>query len=150
VMSSIPIHELHAYADLAHYIERLLAGVDTSNAATAVDLIDKVGPAPGSYLGESHTRKWYRRESFTPASWDLEPFAAWVGGEPVGAVDHAKARVEEILATHKSPPLSDSEEAAVEAVLQEAREYYRSQGLINDKEWAAYQEELSSPDYPYA
>jgi trimethylamine--corrinoid protein Co-methyltransferase len=136
--------------DLAHYIERLLAGVDTTDEATAVDLIDRVGPAPGSYLGETHTRTWYRKESVTPAVWDLEPFAAWVGGEPVGAVDHAKARVEEILATHKAPALSDSEEAAVEGVLQEARDYYRSRGLISDKEWAEYQEDLASPDYPYA
>ena len=47
-------------------------------------------------------------------------------------------------------PLSPAQEEAIEGILQEAREYYRKAGLISDEEWRLYQEDLGSPDYPYA
>jgi hypothetical protein len=47
--------------------------------------------------------------------------------------------MDEILATHKvDPPLTASEEQAIEDILKEAREFYRKQGKISDEEWEAY------------
>jgi methanogenic corrinoid protein MtbC1 len=42
-----------------------------------------------------------------------------------------------------------SDEKAIEEILNEAREFYRKNGNISDKEWEAYKEDLNSPGYPY-
>ena len=39
---------------------------------------------------------------------------------------------------------------AIEDILKDAREYYRKKGLISEDEWKIYQEDLNSPNYPYA
>jgi hypothetical protein len=57
--------------------------------------------------------------------------------------------MEKIIETYKPELLSNGEEEAIENILKEAREYYRKKGLISDKEWDAYKEDLKSPGYPY-
>jgi len=59
-------------------------------------------------------------------------------------LDLAKEKVQEILATHEPLPLSDAQEQAIEDVLEEARSYYRKQGMISDAEWSEYMRVLSS------
>ena len=58
--------------------------------------------------------------------------------------------MDEILITHKITPLPDAFENEIENILQDARAYYRKNGSISDAEWKLYQEDLSSPEYPYA
>jgi len=55
-------------------------------------------------------------------------------------------KVTEILATHKPLPLSESEDQALEGILAEARNHYRSKGMISDEEWPAHMKELESTD----
>ena len=55
----------------------------------------------------------------------------WVDAGSKGALEHARERMEEILATHRPLPLSPAQEEAIEGILQEAREYYRKAGLIS-------------------
>jgi len=152
ISQQMTAHPVKAVLDdeLATSLGRVLRGVDVDEDSLALDLIDQVGPAPGSYLGNSHTRAWYKKEAVIPPSADLTPFAGWVEAPPVGILEHAQARIDEILATHTPTPLSDSQEAAIEAILQEARQYYRSRDLISDAEWSAYEQDLASPEYPYA
>jgi hypothetical protein len=57
--------------------------------------------------------------------------------------------MEELLKTHKPEPLSPGEEDAIERILKAARDYYRKEGLISDKEWDTYKQDLKSPSYPY-
>jgi hypothetical protein len=57
--------------------------------------------------------------------------------------------MEEILSTHKIPSLSPDQDQAIEDILKDARKYYRDRGMISDEEWALYQEDLNSPNYPY-
>ena len=54
------------------------------------------------------------------------------------ALELAKERMVEILETHKPTPLTSEQEAAVESILNEARNCYRKRGLISDEEWADY------------
>ena len=56
----------------------------------------------------------------------------------------------EILSTHKPTPLPSEQEQAIEDILKDARHYYRKKGMISDEEWALYQKDFSSPNYPYA
>jgi trimethylamine--corrinoid protein Co-methyltransferase len=57
----------------------------------------------------------------------------------------AKKRVAEILDTHKPTPLTSEQEAAVEDILNEARNYYRKKGLISEEELSDYMKVIGSP-----
>jgi len=46
------------------------------------------------------------------------------------ALDYAREKMEEILATHKPEPLTPKQEEDVAKILEEARQYYRDKGLM--------------------
>ena len=74
----------------------------------------------------------------------------WVQQGKKTILDHGKEVYEQILATHKPEPLTPEQNQAVEAVLEEAREYYRKKGQISAEDWAAYRKTIESPSYPFA
>jgi len=135
--------------DIAGMIGRFLRGVEVSDETLAVDLINEVGPIPGHFLNTAHTRKWWKNEQFMPVVADRLPFPEWARLGKKKALDHARERMETILSTHKAAPLPPEQEQAIEDILKDARKYYRKEGLISDEEWALYQEDLNSPNYPY-
>ncbi len=98
---------------------------------------------PGSYLGEAHTRAWWRHEQYPMAIADHAPYAEWMSSGRPAALDHAQEKVQEIMATHRPLPLTAAQEDAIEAILGEARDYYRREGFISDQEWTAYQSFLA-------
>jgi len=136
--------------DIAGMVAHYLAGIDISTETLAAELIDEVGPIPGHFLSTAHTRKWWRKEQFLPGVADRLTFPEWVEKGAKQAIAHARDRMDDILTHHKTEPLSAQQEQAVEDILKEARAHYRKMGLIPDEEWRLYQEDLSSPDYPFA
>jgi len=54
----------------------------------------------------------------------------WMESERKSALDYARERMEEILATHKPEPLTPKHKEDVERILEEARQYYRGKGLM--------------------
>jgi trimethylamine--corrinoid protein Co-methyltransferase len=136
--------------DIAGMAGRLLEGVEVNDESMAVDLINQVGPIPGMFLDQAHTRKWYRKEQYVPAMADKLPHGEWVAFGSKTALAHARDKLEEILATHNPAPLTPQQEQAIEDILKDAREYYRKKNMITDEEWTQYQKDLSSDNYPYA
>jgi trimethylamine--corrinoid protein Co-methyltransferase len=136
--------------DLAGIIGRLLEGVEVTDITMALDLINEVGPIPGHYLATAHTRQNWKKEFYVPRCSDRLTYPEWKDAGKKSCIDYAKARKEEILATHKICPLTAEQETAVEKVLVEAREHYRKIGLISDEEWSIYQNQISSKEYPFA
>ncbi len=136
--------------DVAGMIGHLLRGVEFSDETLALDVIREVGPIPGNFLTTAHTRKWWRSQQFLPFVADSLPFPDWAKMGKKKAIDHAKERMEAILSSHKASPLPPDQEQAVEDILREARAYYRKTGKITADEWAVYQEDLNSPNYPFA
>jgi trimethylamine---corrinoid protein Co-methyltransferase len=136
--------------DVAGMIGRFLQGVEVSDETLAVDVIDKVGPIPGHFLNQPHTRKWWRKEQYMPAVADRLVQEEWITAGRKKAIDHGREKMQEILATHRAPLLPPEQEQAIEDILKEAREYYRKKGSITDEEWKVYQEDIHSPNYPYA
>jgi len=136
--------------DIAGMVGRFLSGIEVNDETLAVDLINEVGPIPGMFLNKAHTRKWWKTEQYIPPLADKMPYLEWVKKGKKTIIDRARQRMEEIISTHKPAPLTPQQDQALEDILKEAREYYRKKGLISDQEWKVYQEDLASPNYPYA
>ena len=136
--------------DIAGMVGRFIEGIEVNEETLAFDLIEQVGPIPGHYLGKQHTRKWWKNENYFPQSADWSTYPEWVKGGKKGCLANARERMEEILATDTSTPLTPEQTTAVADILKEARQYYRKKGLISDDEWRVYMKTLDSPVYPYA
>jgi trimethylamine--corrinoid protein Co-methyltransferase len=131
--------------DVAGWIGRFLEGVSVTDETMAIDLINQVGPIPGHYLSTAHTREWWQKEQFLPKVADLEAYPVWIKTGKKDALEMAKERMSEILETHEPTPLTPEQEAAVEEILIEARDYYRDKGLISDEEWGEYMKVIGTP-----
>lgn len=135
--------------DVVGMIARLLEGVEVSAETLAFDVINEVGPIPGNFLAEEHTRKWWKKAQFIPKSTDNLTYQEWMEADKKDCIEYAKERMEQIIETHNPEPLSNNDEDAIENILEEARKYYRKRDLISDKEWDVYKKDLKSPEYPY-
>ena len=64
VSSEVSAHPVQAILDndIANMIGRYLQGEEISDESIAEEIIKEVGPIPGHYLGQAHTRKWFRKE----------------------------------------------------------------------------------------
>ena len=88
--------------EMAAYIGEYLKGIVIDEERLAVDTILKVGPLPGSYMKEKHTRQWFRKEFYIPELSNKEFFESWER-EHVELQDKAKAKALDILDNHESP-----------------------------------------------
>ena len=136
--------------DVAGMIGRMLEGVEVNKETLALDVINQVGPIPGTFLTEEHTRKWWKQSQFIPKSSDSLTYQEWMEADKKDCIAYALDRMNTILETYEPEPLAEGEEEAIEKIMEEARSFYREKGLISDKEWGAYQEDLNSPGYPYS
>jgi trimethylamine--corrinoid protein Co-methyltransferase len=126
-----------------------MEGVEVNHETLATDLIREVGPVPGHFLSKPHTREWWRHEQFVPECADRLTYPVWIESGKKSCIDYAKERTEQIIKTHTSIPLTASQEADVEKVLEEAREYYWKKELMTAEEMSAYKESMKSANYPY-
>ena len=136
--------------DIVGMIGRLLKGITVNEETAAVDLINEVGPLPGNFLTTKHTREWWRAEQYMPQVADTLTYPEWATLGHKKAIDHARERMEHLVSEHSTLALTDTQENAIESILKEARKYYREKGFITEEEWRLYQEDINSPDYPYA
>ncbi len=88
--------------EIAGFIGHYLKGIVIDDERLAVDEILKVGPLPGSYLKERHTRDWYRKEFFIPELSNRDFFETWERGH-TELQDKAKEKAAKILETAESP-----------------------------------------------
>lgn len=148
--SANAFHPLQAILDddIAGMMGRFMQGVEVTDETLAIDLINRVGHAPG-FFDEEHTRKWSKLEQYVPSSADWLTYPEWMEQGKKSALDYAKERMEKILATHEPLRLSLEQEQIVDDVLQEARDFYRKKGMISDAEWAEYQKVMGSKHHPY-
>lgn len=132
VYGELAFHPVQAILDndIAGMVGRFLDGITVNDETMAIDLINQVGPIPGMYLDKAHTRDWWKREQFVPKVADRLSYPEWLEKGSKGAVDYARDRMEEILATHKPKPLTAQQEAEIDRILNEARAYYKEKGVL--------------------
>lgn len=110
--------------DIAGMVARFVAGEELSEDALAVDLIQAVGPIPGHYLSRPHTRKWWRKEQYIPATADSLSYPEWLDGGKKTAFDYARDRLADILSAPEQRFTTPAQDADLECILEDARRYY--------------------------
>ncbi len=135
--------------DSAGMVGRFMEGVTVDSETLAIDLIHEVGPIPGHYLDKAHTRKWWKLEQFLPKAADQLTYPEWLRTGKKTCLDYARERMDAILSSHKTTPLTSNQEEEVEKVLEEARKYYKKRGLITNEEMSTYRKSMRSHNYPY-
>jgi len=100
---------------------RILRGVVVNENTLLLDLIDRVGPG-GHFMAERHTAKHCRAEIWVPTLLDREPWETWQAAGAQTMLERIRARLREILATHRPPPLPAGAAEKIEAILQAAEE----------------------------
>ena len=98
-------------------IARFLEGITVSEETLAADIIKRVGPIPGNYLREAHTRKWWIQEQFLPTLSYRLSYEEWVKDGSKDVAARAKEKAREILRTHAVPPLPEDVDREIAAIL---------------------------------
>ena len=108
--------------EILGWIEHCLGGVDVSDEALAVDLINKVGP-DGQYLDSKHTLTHFR-DRWYPTLFDRDNYDNWLLKGSTTLEERAAERVEEILTEHKPDPLPKDVAGAVHTIVERAEVQY--------------------------
>jgi trimethylamine--corrinoid protein Co-methyltransferase len=92
--------------EVVEYARRLLQTVDITEETLAVETINRVGPG-GTFLQERHTVR-HLRDFWYSSLLDRRRYSQWVDDGHETMFDRVKARVQDILSSHKSVPLDES------------------------------------------
>jgi trimethylamine--corrinoid protein Co-methyltransferase len=98
---------------------RIMRGIEVNDDTLMLDLIDRIGPG-GEFMSAKETARRCRAEIWDPTLMDRQPWVNWEAAGSPTMHDRLKARLREILATHKPPPLPDGAAEKIEAILQAA------------------------------
>jgi trimethylamine--corrinoid protein Co-methyltransferase len=109
-------------------IGRFLQGVEVSDDTLALDLIQQIGPIPGFFLGEAHTREWWQKEQYVPVASDQLTYPEWEAAGKKSALDYAKEKVDEMLANYEHD-LPEEQDVELDRILNDARQFYQKKGL---------------------
>ena len=104
--------DAEVYEHACAYLRRF----DINDDTLALDVIHKVGPG-GHFLGEKHTLEHFKKEIWSRTMDDtfvLDPMSK--GSFP----ERAKAKVKEVLSTHKAPPIKEAVHREMEQILKDA------------------------------
>ena len=95
-------------------VRNMMEGILVDDETLALEVIDSVGPG-GNFLKEKHTRK-HMRSLWMPQFMDRRPYEAWEEQQD-GAQDWARAKAQQILATHQPDPLDPMISAEFERII---------------------------------
>jgi trimethylamine--corrinoid protein Co-methyltransferase len=104
---------------------RIMRGIEISDDALMLDLIDRVGPG-GEFMSTVETARRCRAEIWNPSLLDRNNWDGWQAAGSPTMQDRIRARVQRILSTHRPPPLPPGAQAEIEGLLNAAAERYRA------------------------
>jgi trimethylamine--corrinoid protein Co-methyltransferase len=94
-------------AEMLEMAGRFFAGVLVDEERLALDVIASVG-AGGHFLGEAHTRKYFRTEFYYPQLSDTEVYETWIKQGARDAYSRATDRYKKLLESYEEPTLDPS------------------------------------------
>jgi trimethylamine--corrinoid protein Co-methyltransferase len=111
-------------ADMIGMVQRLLRGIATPTETLATGFFEAAGPE-GRFLELQETRRLFRSEQFLPALMsDRGSRRGWLDAGGLDAYGRARARVEEIMATHQVPALAPEVASGLVGIVREAGAAY--------------------------
>jgi trimethylamine--corrinoid protein Co-methyltransferase len=105
--------------DLIGYARRIVQGIEVNDETLAVDLIDKVGPG-GHFLGEEHTMKYFKKETYYPDLFKRQFYENWEQEGKKTLFDRANDKVKDILENYEPEPLPEDIQQKLQDVVDEA------------------------------
>ena len=108
-------------AETIRQVGRVLDGIQVNDNTIALDVIKKVGPR-GSFLGEKHTVKNYRKEYSPVELFDRRSYGAWEKDGCKDAYERATEKAKYIIENHKPTPLAPEIIKGIDDILEEACE----------------------------
>ncbi len=108
--------------EMVSWIEKLVAPVDVSDEALALDLIDEIGP-DGSFLDSDHTMSHFR-ERWYPEVFERGNYDQWMDAGGLSLGERAAKRVDTILEEHQPKPLPEDIQEEIQAIIKRAEESF--------------------------
>ena len=93
--------------EVCKMIGKVLEGIRVDEERLAIDLINEVGPIPGNYLRQEHTRSFWQEDYLIPEVSVREGYDAWVAGGSKGVVDRASEIAKNVMENHQLNPLPE-------------------------------------------
>jgi trimethylamine--corrinoid protein Co-methyltransferase len=113
--------------EIVGMVRRILRGIEISEDALMLDLIDEIGPG-GEYVSAVETARRCRAEVWVPRFMDRNAWLNWQAAGSLTMHDRIKLRLREILTHHEPPPLPAGVEKEIQAILAAAEERDRRSG----------------------
>jgi len=100
-------------------VKRILRGIEVNDETLAVDVIDNVGPG-GHFLGEAHTMKHFKTETWWPTLISRIRYDEWkaTGSKTLG--QRVKEKTQDIINNHRAEPLPEKTLAEIKAIIERA------------------------------
>jgi trimethylamine--corrinoid protein Co-methyltransferase len=108
-------------AEIIAMTRRIMRGVEISDDTLMLDLIDQRGPG-GEFISAFETARRCRTEIWHPSLLDRDHWDAWLEAGSPTMQDRVRARVQQILSTHRPVPLPDGVPEEIEDILRAAVE----------------------------
>ena len=105
--------------EIIGYVESAMRAIDVSDETLGLDVIGEAGPG-GTFIDQPHTAEHFRREIWFPRLLDREYYQAWKDAGAADAAERARARKEEILASHQPEPVSRDLDRALDEIVRAA------------------------------
>jgi len=87
-------------------IRKIIKGIEVNEERLARGVIDAVQPG-GTYLGEEHTLKYFRKEFWWPTLMNRNRIKDWTEAGSKSLGQRATEKTQSILQTHQPEKLSD-------------------------------------------
>jgi len=100
--------------EIFNIIHKMMAGILVNDETLTLDTIEAVGPG-GNFLAQKHTLN-HMRDLFIPQFMDRRPYNEWEAKRD-GAQEWARAKAQQILATHQPDPLEPKLSAELRKII---------------------------------
>ncbi len=121
------IYQLVMCNEIIGMVKRFMRGIKVDDETLAVDVIERVGPG-GHYLGDEHTMKHFKTETWFPTLINRMRYDEWKNTTDKSTMgDRVKKKMLDILKHHEVPALPDEALKKIDEIIQkaEAREAAR-------------------------
>ncbi len=99
---------------------RILKGITVDKESLAINVIEEVGPG-GDFMGQKHTREFYKREHHLGKIFDVNSRDAWQNDGAKDVVKRSKEQVKAILAEHQPTEIDRDVKHNLESILEKAK-----------------------------